>query len=225
MSEIKNELQSIILGNEQIGNANQLKTMQNFLRRNAEIDYRSSDKKSVKREEEKSILSFVSSQNLFYSGEISERVFLAEGAEQKVYRYNNFQVIKINNAIFYETWLDYFNSLLIHNYFFPSTAYKIMGFKAIENKLFAVVQQDFIVATEPTDLNAVKQFLEFNNFKNIRKNDYYNAGLGIIFEDLHDENVLSRNRVLFFIDTVFYLTEVFFNRGEVRIIENLELKR
>ena len=209
MLEIKNELQSIIFGNEQIGNANQLKTIQNFLRRNAEISYGGSDKKSIKREEEKSILSFATTQNLFYSGELSEENFLAEGAEHKVYRYNHFQVIKINHAIFYETWLDYFNNLLIHNYFFPTTAYTIIGFKVLDNKLFAVVQQDFIAATEPTEIKAVKQFLEFNGFNNMRKNDYYNSELGIIFEDLHDENVLSRNQILFFIDTVFYLTEDF----------------
>ena len=85
-----------------------------------------------------------------------------------------------------------------------------MGFTVINSKLFAVVRQNFIVATEPTDLNSVKLFLEFNGFCNTRNNDYFNAELGVIFEDLHDENVLSRNQVLFFIDTVFYLAEIFF---------------
>ena len=33
-----------------------------------------------------------------------------------------------------------------------------------------------------------------------------NEELGIILEDLHDENVLTRNGLLYFIDTVFYLT-------------------
>ena len=211
MTIIKNELQHIILGNEQIGSAGKLKTVQNFLRGNAEIGYGGSNKKLIKREEEKLLLSFATTENLFYSGKIAEENFVAEGAEQKVYRFNDFQVIKTNDAIFYETWLDYFNNLLIHNYFFPSTTYEFIGFTVLDNKLFAVVRQDFIIATEPTDLNAVKLFLEFNGFSNTRNNDYFNANLGIIFEDLHDENVLSRNQVLFFIDTVFYLTEKFFN--------------
>jgi hypothetical protein len=34
--------------------------------------------------------------------------------------------------------------------------------------------------------------------------------MGIILEDLHDENVLTYNGVLFFIDTVFYLTRQFY---------------
>ena len=64
MTGIKNELQRIILGDEQIGNASKPKTVQNFLRRNAEISYGSQDKKSVKREEEKHLLNFVLKQNL-----------------------------------------------------------------------------------------------------------------------------------------------------------------
>jgi hypothetical protein len=209
MTGIKYELQCIIFGNGQIGSTSKLKTVQNFLRGNAKICYRSQDKKQFRKEEEKLLLDFASTQNLFYSGEISEKYFVAEGAEQKVYRFNDFQVIKTNNAIFYETWLDYFNNLLIHNYFFSATAYEFMGFAVIGDKLFAVIRQDFIIATEPTDLNLVKLFLEYNGFCNTRNNDYYNAKLGIIFEDLHDENVLSHNQILFFIDTVFYLTENF----------------
>ena len=40
-------------------------------------------------------------------------------------------------------------------------------------------------------------------------NDYYNPELGIILEDLHDENVLFRNGIYHFIDTVFYTTDTF----------------
>lgn len=34
--------------------------------------------------------------------------------------------------------------------------------------------------------------------------------LGIILEDLHDENVLTQDGTLKFIDTVFYITEQFY---------------
>jgi hypothetical protein len=63
--------------------------------------------------------------------------------------------------------------------------------------------QEFIVTSEPTNLGVVKQFLEYNHFQNNRNNDYINAELGLIFEDLHDENVLYANGILFFIDTIF----------------------
>jgi len=48
-------------------------------------------------------------------------------------------------------------------------------------------------------------FLENNGFMLQRNNDYTHPTLGIILEDLHDENVLTSQEVLFFIDTVFYL--------------------
>ena len=44
-----------------------------------------------------------------------------------------------------------------------------------------------------------------NGFQNTRNNDYFNPELGIILEDLHDENVLTQDGILYFIDTVFYI--------------------
>jgi hypothetical protein len=140
----------------------------------------------------------------------SESDFISEGAEQRVYRLDHLHVIKTNGSIFYESWLDYFNNLLIHNYFFPATAYQFLGFKIINSELHGVVKQQFIEASQPTDLSTVKQFLEYNGFWNNRNNDYVHNGLGLIFEDLHDQNVLSNNGVLFFVDTVFYLTPDFY---------------
>lgn len=121
-------------------------------------------------------------------------------------------VIKLNDSIFYLSWLDYFNNLLVHNYFFPDTSYKLLGFKRTENILYVVVKQFFIQSTEVTNLQTVKDFLEANGFVNKKNNDYFNEELGIILEDLHDENVIINNRVLFFINTVFYLTDTFYER-------------
>ncbi len=44
-----------------------------------------------------------------------------------------------------------------------------------------------------------------NGFENTRNHDYYCKDLGIIIEDLHDENVLTNDDLLYFIDTVFYI--------------------
>jgi hypothetical protein len=73
-----------------------------------------------------------------------------------------------------------------------------------------VVKQPFIEITEATNTDLVKEFLLENGFILKKNNDYHNPELGIILEDLHDENVLTNNNVLFFIDTVFYLTRNFF---------------
>lgn len=100
--------------------------------------------------------------------------------------------------------------MLLNNYFFPDTAYQLVGFYESENVLYAVVEQAFIKSDQDTELENVKKFLEENGFKNTRNNDYFNPDLGIILEDLHDENVLTFQSNLYFIDTVFYLTKEFY---------------
>lgn len=98
---------------------------------------------------------------------------------------------------------------MIHNHLFSATKYELLGFKLVEGNLHSVVKQEFIQTDEITDTQQVKRFLEYNNFKNVRHNDYISSELGLILEDLHDENVLTKNNVLYFIDTVFYLTKDF----------------
>jgi hypothetical protein len=98
----------------------------------------------------------------------------------------------------------------LNNYFFPDTAYKLIGFYESESVLYAGVQQPFLKFDQVTSLENVKSFLEANGFKNKKNNDYYHPEWGIILEDLHDENVLTYEGNLYFIDTVFYLTEEFY---------------
>ncbi len=43
--------------------------------------------------------------------------------------------------------------------------------------------------------------------RKIRRQDYYNKELALALEDMHDENVIAKENVLFFIDTVFYIME------------------
>jgi hypothetical protein len=54
-------------------------------------------------------------------------------------------------------------------------------------------------------LLAIQEFLLANGFLLKKSNDYFNQEMGIILEDLHDENVLANQGALFFIDTIFYL--------------------
>ena len=77
-------------------------------------------------------------------------------------------------------------------------------------KLFSVVKQAYVSTREITVLNHVKSFLMANGFVHRKRNDYYHPELGIILEDLHDENVLTKEGALYFIDTVFYITPDFY---------------
>lgn len=210
MKNLKNELQNLIFGNGSVGTESKLKKTQDFLRRNAKSGIDAEKFKSVKKQEEICLEGFIEKENIYFSDKIPEADFIAEGAEQKVYKYGENSVIKLNDGIFYESWLDYCNSLLVHNFFFQSTAYSLLGFKRIYDVWYAVVEQDFILATETVNLQKVKEFLDFNRFENLRNNDYFSKELGLIFEDLHDENIISNNGILYFIDTVFYLTKEFY---------------
>jgi hypothetical protein len=67
---------------------------------------------------QKQLISFIQKHNLFIDFPINENDFITSGAEQRVYRYNDSTVIKLNDSIFYLLWKDYHNSLLMHNYFF-----------------------------------------------------------------------------------------------------------
>ena len=159
------------------------------------------------KEEQSKLLKEFSIKNNFWLNKINaSNDFFAEGGEAKVFLENNGKkVLKINTGIYYNTWLDFLNSVLIHNILFKDAHYFLLGFIEIENELNAVLQQPFIVSNELTNLTNVKNFLEFNGFINTQRNDYYNKELGLILEDIHDENVITQNSTLFFIDTVFYI--------------------
>jgi hypothetical protein len=64
--------------------------------------------------------------------------------------------------------------------------------------------QPYIASDAPVDLSDVKKLLAFNGFENTKRNDYFNKELGLILEDMHDENIIVNSNTLFFIDTVFY---------------------
>lgn len=109
--------------------------------------------------------------------------------------------------MYYATWLEYFNSLLLHNAFFEDTAYNFLGFTDQDNTLMAVVRQLYISSDIQAELESIREFLDFNGFENTRRQDYYNHQYGLILEDMHDENVIIKEGKLFFIDTVFYTVD------------------
>jgi hypothetical protein len=207
---MKHELQSIISGKSEVRNGAVIQATACYLKGSQRSSELAKGEKLYKKQEAKVLKDYISKNNLLFPGVEIEN-YVSEGSEQKVYLKDGRTVIKLNDAIFYESWEDYLNCLLLHNFFFPDTAYQLLGFYLDDQEnIFAVVQQPFVRANEKTDLLEVKNFMEANGFANTRNNDYYNDDLGVILEDLHDENVLTENGVLQFIDTVFYITEKFY---------------
>lgn len=209
---IKYELQNILTGKGKVGYGEPIQTIARYLRESTIAGKETQRSKSNKSEETTKLIEYINNHQL-WNCDINFNLFISEGAEQRVFIKNHSKVLKLNDAIYYQSWLDYFNNLLLNNYFFPDTAYNLIGFyKSDNNIVYALVEQNYIESTMPTNLNLVKEFLENNGFINTRNNDYYNPEIGIILEDLHDENVLTANNILYFIDTVFYIKpEIFWN--------------
>jgi hypothetical protein len=209
LQQTKNELQNIISGKSSSSYDAVIQTVTNYLRSGQRTSPMAEEKHQYKKEETKKLELFAERNNLILNY-IDEADFISSGAEQKVYIKDGKSVIKLNDCIYYASWEDYFYNLLLNNYFFADTAYKLIGFYKSEKEFYAVVEQQFIKSDEITDLNKVQLFLQNNGFKNTKNNDYYHPQLGIILEDLHDENVLTCNSLLYFIDTVFYIdSEIF----------------
>ena len=206
-NHLKNELHNILSGKSKISFGTTIQSIACYLSNGAQSSTKIEGEKHYKKQEAKRLEDYISEKKLWIEIDLSQ--YVSEGAEQKVYLKDTENVLKLNDSIYYNSWKDYLYNLLLHNYFFPDTAYDLIGFTKDNAILYAVVQQSYVSVTANTDLNQVKEFLTLNGFENNRNNDYYNSELGIILEDLHDENVLTRNEVLYFIDTVFYLTETF----------------
>jgi hypothetical protein len=207
-NDLKNELHNVISGKSQVRFGTFIQTIASYLNDGAQTGGNNPDEKRLKSQETEKLRQFISEKNLWIH-DLDFSQYVSEGAEQKVYLKDSEHVIKLNDAIYYTFWKDYFINLLLHNYFFSDTAYELIGFSEENEIIYAIVQQPFVAITESTDLLEVKKFMTQNGFENNRNNDYRNLELGIILEDLHDENVLTRNGVLYFIDTVFYLTDEF----------------
>jgi hypothetical protein len=205
---MKHELQNIISGKSQVEFGTIIQAATHYLRESKSSGEMAQGSIDFKKQEEGFLEQFANHHSLWYS-QIDVKQFVSNGAEQLVYLKDNRKVLKLNDSIYYASWEDYFNNLLLNNYFFPDTAYNLLGFYRTQTTFYAVVEQTFVLATEKTNLEHVKLFLENAGFINKKNNDYYHQELGIILEDLHDENVLTQNGVLKFIDTVFYITEQF----------------
>lgn len=207
-NSFKNHLYAIISGKSEVRHGKVIQAIANHLRESQSTSTASKGTKHFKEQEKQELTSYITEKQLWVN-HIDFNQYVCEGAEQKVYLNDQKSVFKLNDSIYYNSWEDYFHNLLLHNTFFEDTAYQLIGFHTENDHLFAVVEQPFVEVTTTTNLQHIKEFLLSNGFSNTRNNDYYNQDLGLILEDLHDENVLTKDGLLYFIDTVFYLTDEF----------------
>jgi hypothetical protein len=140
---MSNELRNIIIGISETSTGHSIQTILRFLRESKNASRKTEKAEFFSKTNEVEFLKDFANKNLFWYNEIKQETYIGEGAEQKVYlEENGLFVIKTNDSIFYETWNDYFISLLIHNYLFPTTAYQLIGFfeNTDKTEFYAVVK-------------------------------------------------------------------------------------
>ena len=155
---MKYELQRIISGESKVKYGAIIQTITHYLSRSQSSSSVVKEFKHFKKQETEILKQFVTKNNLWIL-DINLGNYVSEGAEQKVYLKDGKNVIKLNDAIYYNSWIDYLNNLLLNNYFFPDTAYHLLGFYKDKEIIYAVVEQPFVKATEKTDLELVKIYV------------------------------------------------------------------
>jgi hypothetical protein len=208
-NDTRKRLENIVKGVVLEGESDHCTTVRNLLcasfRTSTTVKKDFENQLRVKKEQAEFLKDLSRSRNWWVRDLPGEGSFLTRGGEALIYlAHDNRSVIKVNDAVYYATWLEFFNSLVIYNALFEETAYTFLGFIERDTTLFAVLKQPFIKSDAPVDLEDVKELLAFNGFTNTKRNDYYNKELGLILEDMHDENIIVQSNTIFFIDTVFY---------------------
>lgn len=208
--DTKNKIQDIICGTHIHWQTNTCTAARNFLcssfSPSTTVKKDFDNRALIKKEQAAALIHYINENHLWVERPPEAERLLTVGGEAEVYMNTDERhVIKLNDAVYYSTWLDFFNSILLHNILFEETSYELVGFAKRDDNLQAVLKQAFVISDSPVNLQDVKAFLEFNGFINTRRNDYYNKSTGLILEDIHDENVIMNSGIIFFIDTVFYV--------------------
>ena len=200
---LENETNKIIGGAGGFTEKGFVANAKTYLRNACKAKPNAESQKQCKAYEEEALKTFATKNNLWIK---DLGIQFEGGSEQDVYFTEDTNyVLKANTGLFYQTWTDYLNNLMLHNLFFPATRYELIGFNNSNEQFKCIVKQPVVIADDIIDTNKLQSFLEKLGFKHKRANDYYYPKQNIILEDLHDENVLIYKDIPYFIDTVFYV--------------------
>jgi Serine/Threonine/Tyrosine Kinase found in polyvalent proteins len=191
--ETRNKLQNIVNGARLEGPADNCATVRNLLIESfgtgSTVKSEFESRAIVKEKQASFLKAWAEETGIWLENLPIGSQYLTKGGESKIYLApDRLNVIKVNDAIYYATWDEYLNSLLLHNLLFPNTAYTLIGFAEIGNGLSALLQQPFIEG-EQAGLDDIRELLSYNGFENTRRQDYYNNEFGLVLEDMHDEKI------------------------------------
>lgn len=220
-NDIENEIRRINEGKARNGKGNLIEATTNYLQTSKKAS--SNGEKWNIRENQETLIEYANKSGIWIpKWKITDKNYLDRGNEQKVYfdyENKNF-VLKLNNTQFYEyNLIAYLKSLSVHNFLFPDTAYELIGFTMDEDIVCPVVRQPFVDSDSETDIKKIEEFLGKLGFERQHPmNVYYNKDARLILADQSKYNVLTKEGVLFFIDTVFYINDII-NLGKGGVLQ------
>lgn len=147
--EIRQKLQNIIRGIILEKQKDPCATIRNLLCRSFEtgptVKSKFESRAIIKEKQAQFLKEYAIAQDIWMEAIPEGCVYLAKGGEATVFlAADNRNVIKVNDAIYYATWLEYLNSILIHTLLFPETAYLLLGFTQTDRGLSIVLVQPFV---------------------------------------------------------------------------------
>ena len=130
-----------------------------------------------------------------------------EGGEHQVYQAEGL-FYKRNNMAYHSSYLEYFHRVVLHNYLFAETALRFEGFVWYDNLLQPVISQKALLGRRGATRDEVEYEMKLRGFTRHVADNYHNPAVGILVEDLHDENVLvDTDGDLLIFDPVIYLVK------------------
>ena len=137
--EIRTKLQDIVRGTCLQGTADRCSTVRSVLIKSfgaSSTVKKEFESRSIIKEKQVEFLKDYAKNNGWWLETLPQgSEYVTRGGEAKIYLApDKLNVLKVNDAIYYATWAEYFDSLALHNIFFPNTAYSLIGFMEIDEE-------------------------------------------------------------------------------------------
>jgi len=160
----------------------------------------------IKQAEELTLTRWSKDNGLLFDGDAFDAAWEVDGrkhgAEQQVYFDGSTQrYIKRNTVSYHDSYLEFFQRMAIHNYFFPEAAYDLEGFSLVRGRLTVLLSQpvirDIRGATQQ-EINSLVDEIGLTRRKNKKAmgidrpefDEFVYGDTGIVMTDLHGANVL-----------------------------------
>ena len=117
-NRLKHELHDLISGKSQVRFGGTIQSITSYLSDGNQTGSETEGTKQIREQETKKLEDFISKESLWIQS-IDFSQYVSEGAQQRVYLKDSNHFLKLNDAIYYISWAEYFYDLLFHHFSLP----------------------------------------------------------------------------------------------------------